>query len=826
MPERPVELVQALEEAQAQLVEARVGELPMDRLASRMAEVLAPLADAGAAWDQLRTRLVARAGSLAEGDGGSDARWETLFQAFNRTVRRLEEEPPPGPEEVEALMGEVARELDAKAQAAIAAPTRDVAPRVSEAGLDAFAAEGRDLVLELEQAALQVGGDPGALRRALRALHTLKGNAGFLGLADMVQLVHQAEELLAAVRDGACAASPAGVEGALLVLHDHLAGAVEAVEERRPPQLEVTATLAELRGLLDPADDGVAAPLAPAPSLPASDGGRGRVTTRVEVRKLDELFDWMGESILARMRLGDRAAKLRAAMVADRGGAGWDVSTSDSLERMVLAVEEAGRSQSQLEDQLMGLRLMPVGTVFQRLPRLVHQTARQLEKRVDLTLNGEEVELDKAVAECLAEPLLHLVRNALDHGLERPEARRAAGKPEVGRLQVSAHYSGDRVVIEVLDDGAGVDVDRLVARALEAGVVDAEELERLDERGRLLLLLRPGLSTATLVSDISGRGIGMDVVNRRIEELKGSLELETRPGRGTRVRLLVPLTMALIDVLLVDVAGRTLGLPLYVVRETLRVPRGDIELMGSCEVIPVRGSYLPVIHLGRILGLDPRPPAPLAHLVVLEVAGAVVAAEVDVLLRRYEAVLKPLGALLSAAPFVAGTTLLEDGRVVPILDTASVLRGSQTGRAARREAPSPEASQRRRGRVLLAEDSTTVRDHLAGLLRGAGFEVVAVEDGRRALEESLKAPFDLVSTDIQMPEMDGYEFCARLREEPQYHSVPVVAVTSYGERVDRVRGFEAGFDEYLVKPIDEAAYLGCIDRLLGRRLGDPGPAGS
>jgi len=570
-----------------------------------------------------------------------------------------------------------------------------------------------------------------------------------------------------------------------------------------------------------------------------------RQTIRVDFDKLDRLLNLVGELVLGRDGLrgaigalgavtgelaGERTLARRAAAGAAPSRAGLHQLSDEigRVERVLTDIshdldQSTGRLDSissELRDQVMRLRMVPIGGVFRKHVRTVRDLAATLGKRARLELTGEDTELDKLLVEALDEPLMHLVRNAVDHGLETPDAREAAGKPPEGAIRLSASHRGNQVVIRIADDGRGMSPARLKDRARERGIATEAELAAMDDRAALELIFRPGFSTAAQISEVSGRGVGMDVVRQTIvSRLKGVIDIDSTPGAGSTFTLRLPLTLAIIQVLLARAGGEIFAIPLDAVIRTLVIRPSEIRRVADREVLEVRGRHVALIRLAHVLELDGDDPADeQLHIVLTEQGGEVYGLACDHLVGKKEIVIKSLGELLAAVPCAAGATLLGE-RCALILDVPAVVQRAlrQPARAA---APSPPGPAPAAGaEVLIVEDSDIVRESLRRLLAEAGYQVTVAPDGRAALELCKTRRFDLVSTDVMMPRMDGYELTRALRALPAYHDVPIVMVTSRGERIDRVRGFDAGVDEYITKPHDRQLLLRAVRKHLGRNGG-------
>ncbi|MCU1125094.1 chemotaxis protein CheA [Stenotrophomonas maltophilia] len=569
--------------------------------------------------------------------------------------------------------------------------------------------------------------DSDQLNAVFRGYHTLKGGAGFLGVTAMVELCHAAEEALGAARAGQAVLQAHHFDAAQQSL-DYLQSMLDAVSSGTepgyaPPDLiaqfdvhggavaapaaatapaaggsdlitddEFEALLDQLHGGNAPtavapakkSDDGLisedefealldqlhggaapgakpvaAAPPAPAPaarptaSAPAAKPAakplaEAEHTVRVDTKRLDAIVNLIGELVLSRNRLKTLRARLR----------------DEELDRAVSTLDIA---TARLQSAVMRTRMQPVGKVFSRFPKVARDVARSLKKEVDLELIGAETELDRNLVEALADPLVHLVRNAIDHGVEMPDLREAQGKPRMGHVRLSAQQEGDYVSIEVQDDGAGIDPEKLRAKAREKGLIDPEAAARLSSEECLHLVFLPGFSTKQQVTDISGRGVGMDVVQSRIRELSGQIQIQSELGRGSRFMIRVPLTLAILPTLLVQAGEDVYALPLARVMEVLHAPRTSLGWFDGRAVLDRRSHTLPLVDLRQWLDVTPAA-STLLTIVVLQAGEARFGLVVDQVRGREEVVIKPLPKALRGLRGYAGATLIGDGRMALILD--------------------------------------------------------------------------------------------------------------------------------------------------------------
>jgi len=386
-------------------------------------------------------------------------------------------------------------------------------------------------------------------------------------------------------------------------------------------------------------------------------------TVRIDVERLDNLMNLVGELVIDRTRLARLAGQMETHLGHD--------GLADQLAETSLHI---ARLTDELQQEIMKSRMMPVESVFARFPRLVRDLAQKVGKRIQFTVEGQDTELDRSVIQEIGDPLIHLLRNAVDHGVEIPGDRLAAGKPEAGQVKLSAYHEENHIVIAVEDDGRGIDVEKVKAAAVAKGVISQEEADELTEAESIGLIFASGLSTAESVSDLSGRGVGMDIVRTNIEKLGGSVAVSTQPGRGSRFTIKLPVTLAIIPALLVGLGGEVYAIPLSAVSETLRVEASQIKTIGGAEVIQIRGHVLPLLHLRSVFGGAAERKRDRRVLVVsVRFAGCEVGLMVDSLLGQQEVVIKPLGSYLGGVQGVSAATILGDGRVGLIVDVPTLV---------------------------------------------------------------------------------------------------------------------------------------------------------
>jgi chemosensory pili system protein ChpA (sensor histidine kinase/response regulator) len=484
------------------------------------------------------------------------------------------------------------------------------------------------------------------------------------------------------------------------------------------------------------------------------------------------------------------------------------------------------RLTQSLRSEVTRARMVPIGRLFARFTRPAREAARAAGKSVVLQLSGEAVEVDNAVIEQVADPLLHLVRNAIDHGIETDEERRAAGKPARATVSLSAYHQGSFVHIQVADDGRGMDPVLLRERAALQGFLSPEAAAALDDRDALTLVFTPGFSTAGEVTATSGRGVGMDVVRTNVSRLHGEIDIQSEPGSGTRITIKLPLTVVIFDALLVRSGGETFAVPMHAIRTILQVRPLDIDRSGDRERIVVEEEAVDLVHLDHVLALPAAAPVARQPVLVFRSGVRPLAVAVDELLGKEDVVIKSLGGLLERIGPFAGATVSGTGRVILLVDpsrlAAAAEAARQSGRAAadvgaRGIAHGRAATQARR--ILLVDDSISIRKFVGQMLEKAGFEVLTANDGGEALRRLGEGPVDALITDLEMPRVSGYELIEDLRARPSTRALPVVVLTTRAGAKHVSLARRLGIAHYVTKPVDEEAFVRLIRSVTARTTG-------
>jgi chemosensory pili system protein ChpA (sensor histidine kinase/response regulator) len=478
------------------------------------------------------------------------------------------------------------------------------------------------------------------------------------------------------------------------------------------------------------------------------------------------------------------------------------------------------RLTASLRGEITRARLVPVERVFARVARQVRETAKSAGKAVGLQVSGESVSIDSAIVDHLAGPILHLLQNAITHGIEAEGERRARGKPPQGTLSLRAYHRGGFIHIEMSDDGRGIDTERLKAAAVRQGLVPPEVTQLMDEAEALDLIFLPGLSTASAVTPSAGRGIGLDVVRTTVGRLNGDVTVTTAPGAGTQFTMRLPLTVIVSEALLVRVASETLAIPVNAVRRVVALPFDHVERAGRGERVWVDDRPLDLLRLDQLFGLTPGEPAAKLWVVALRTAGRAVALAVDEVLGKEEIFVRSLGEFMEGVGPFGGATISDDGRVILLLDPVRLLEMAEPLigiMAARRGAPPSGAASALEPpvvrRILLIDDSISVRKFVGQMLERAGFAVVTAADGVEGLRALEETPVHLVITDLEMPRLNGFELIQQLRRRAETRDLPIVVLTTRvgAKHLDLARWL--GATDYVAKPVDESAFVRLIDSL-------------
>jgi two-component system chemotaxis sensor kinase CheA len=533
----------------------------------------------------------------------------------------------------------------------------------------------------------------------------------------------------------------------------------------------------------------------PKKSVPAKKSSNVEQTIRVDVNRLDNLMNLIGELVLSKNRL----IKIYNDVEERYEGEHF----LDELNQVVSSISIV---TTDLQIAVMKTRMLQIGKVFNKFPRVIRDLSRELGKKVNLIIKGEDTELDKSIIEEIGDPLMHMIRNSVDHGIESPEERIAAGKPEVGTVELKAYNEGNQIVIEIADDGRGMDPDMLKSKALEKGLISEKEADMMSDKEAFMLIFKPGFSTAAKITNVSGRGVGMDVVKTNVEKLNGIIEVDSTPGEGSVFKIKIPLTLAIIQALLVAAQEELFAIPLANVIETVRITTEDISAVEGKSVLKLRDEVLPLVNMSdifkieKILGNNQY-----LYVVVLGVGASKVGLIVDGLIGQEEIVIKSLGEYLKGIEGIAGATIRGDGKVTLIVDVAALMKLAKETHSSTIVTSIVEKKQKKEKPedyvILIVDDSNTDRKIMKKCIEPLGFQIKEATNGEEALN-ILKndSNIDAALVDIEMPKMDGYTLAQEIRKYNRFKNLPLIAVTSRTTKSDRVRGVEVGMNEYITKP--------------------------
>ena len=698
--------------------------------------------------------------------------------------------------------------------------------------------------------------DPALLEELFRESHSLKGAARMLGLTKIEVAAHGLESIFNAARKGEAPLTPELIESMNVALAE-LRRRVQAALADEPPAVAfqppaAPSALFSSEQIMAPVPPSETPTLSPTrgevpgrapPAKPPSAAPFRIETVRVETRKLDDLLTQVGElsviqgraqhrlalmeELLERWATLERQRRNRVAGKSARHGTEGEAPLRfGSLLKQArdALFDDGARLESTvnlLEDQVRNIRLLPLSTVFSLFPRMVRDLAREQGKEAELLLEGGDITVDKRILEEMKDPLMHLLRNAIDHGIEPPAERERLGKPRGGAVRLRALRENANVLLEVRDDGRGLEPSSIRQAAKKRGLHDEATLAAMSPAQLQQLILVAGFSTSTYVTELSGRGVGLDVVRANVERMKGSIRLESAAGQGLAVQLRLPMSLATTRLLLASAGDRLYGLPVEFVHTSRRVREADIFTLEGRPAVLLDGQPVIAAHLADLLELPngecTAPPDTLAC-IVLQVGEERLGVLADDLLAEEEVVPKPLGAPLKRVRNVSALAMLGSGEICALLNPADLLRSAHKTGAARhgeKRGTRHQTAKPAKPAVLLVEDSALIRAMEKRILEDGGYEVIAAVDGVDALNALGSRSFAAVVSDVMMPNMDGLALTAHIRSEPRYKELPVILVTSLASDEDKRRGLDAGANAYIPKPsFDQRQLLDTLKRMI------------
>ncbi len=737
-----------------------------------------------------------------------------------------------------------------------------------------FKAETEEHLTNLDNGLVELEKQPDnveLVRRLNREVHTLKGAARVFGFSPIQDIAHRIEDIFEAIAGKRIALGSSVAERIFKGLD-----AIRSISEKISSEQEIRVDVSELCGELEaclvakqgteavrrskPGKGHIGGETQPDVADTISEEGNSSPLIqqdeyiRIPLSRADKLLYLVGELVINRMKSSAKIAQTKRLSKLSRDMQKSVSSLTEAIKKEWSPPEgEVTKLLSQCDAQMQKLRehslklydhistevfhldpvidelqtkvkeikMLPLATVFNAFPRMVRDIASQQGKEVNLVISGEETELDKKVMEGIKTSLIHILRNCIDHGIEEPEMRTALGKPTYGTIKVSASHEGDNVVISIEDDGRGMDIDQIKQTALQKRLVSARDLEGMTEKEVLNIVFRDGYSTSPIVTEVSGRGMGLDIVKRDITNLKGWVTLETNKNRGTKFILVLPLTIAIIQVLLVKVQEMLCALPMVSIIEVVKVNRDDVSTTEGRMAIQFRERIVPLIRLNEALALPPTEDKEATtkqamFVVMVNSLDRQVGFIVDEVLGDEEVFVKSLGRHLGKLKNVSGAIIMATGEVAVVLDIEDLIVHSALSLQQLTEKKRGLGGDQREKRILVVEDAFSTRELEKSILETHGYLVDTAVDGLDALERITGHNYDLILSDIEMPRMNGFELCRTLKKNEGYREIPFVMVTALQKEEDKRRGLEVGAAAYIVKSgFEQTNLLDIIKRLVG-----------
>ena len=707
-------------------------------------------------------------------------------------------------------------------------------------------------LLELEKKGLSA---EDAIKNISRNAHSLKGAAMTMGIDKMADLCHSMEDLIREIQEEGTAVGPE-VFDVLFQTNDANNAILESLTASSPVSVNINTILSRINGMVSSEKSISATPASPTdPEKPKRAISPNRISydsVRVPTEKVDRFLNIAVELVITRNRMQSFQEKLDSLEEVQKKEQSELILLARNLENHSANLSFSALSMEQLhhlnqqgqalmeqfsdgfhesvdvlsrlvdETQalVMDIRMLPISLLFNPFSRSVRDLARERNKAVDLVIEGEETRIDKRAIEELSDPLLHLLRNAIDHGMESIEERKATHKNETGTIILRAFQDIDKIIIEVIDDGPGIDRNRITEKALEKKFLTEDDSKHMLDAEVFDLLFLPGFSTAEMVTELSGRGIGMDVVKTNVEKLNGSVEISSHMGQGTVVRIAFPLTLATTRAFLVRCSNHILAVPVFSALQVLRLLPENIQTIKGREAIYWQGEIIPGARLDATLAfpeVSAKDPDEKLSLLLLKHGGKKIAFQVDEVMGVEEIVMRNLGSHLGRLPVFSGSSILGTGEIALIVDVSRLFTAAQikAGNIFLERNAFKAASDTHR-KILLVEDQMTTRLLEKSILEAAGFQVETAEDGTIALQKLEHTPFDLVITDVQMPKMDGFTLTATLKKDERFSHIPIIIVTSLEREEERKQGLQAGADAFLLKKsFNQESLIQTIQTLIG-----------
>ncbi|MBI5182110.1 MAG: hybrid sensor histidine kinase/response regulator [Nitrospirae bacterium] len=721
--------------------------------------------------------------------------------------------------------------------------------------LDIFKEEGLEYIQRLGDGLLKLEKDPKditVLEDIFRNAHNLKGAARILGLSEIAKVAHDLESIFSLAKEGKLAITPERI--------DTLSHGIDAINSLITKGAPFDVKEVRDDNIPKAADEKQSEKTPPQkPGRRASDK-QFLNTVRVSTEKLDIMMNQVGELLVAKMRFEQRLEDINSLIVlyeylvkglnrvkrdklrlnmagkADSAGRRYGVYEekngviNDIIEDLIGFNDELLRFSSMLyenqidldlvanalQGSIKNIRMLPLSTIFETIPMMVRDLSRRLNKKVSFKIQGEGIELDKRILEGLKDPVVHLITNCIDHGIEPTEERRAAGKDEEGLINVAVTAKGSFIEINIEDDGRGVSLEKIKEKAIKRGIVTNDMLPNLNNEQIINLIFEPGFSTSEIITDISGRGVGMDVVKKNVEDLNGMVFIQSDLGKGCKTTVRVPFTLVTVMVILIEIGDEVCALPETAIDRLLNIKEGDIFTIEGSAVFRCDEDIIPINNLSHTLGFQKEREKKSGEeypVIVIGYGEKKVAFIVDDFIGEEEIVIKTLTFPLTKVKNVAGAAVLGDGRIaivlnpVDLIDSARGVESIPIKRAEEKEIVKKS--------VLIVDDSITTRILEKNILESSGYDVTLAVDGVDAYNKLQEGGFDIIVLDVQMPNMDGFSFTEKVRGAKEFKDTPIILLTSLESDEDKRRGIEAGADAYIVKrTFNQDNLLETIKRLI------------
>jgi two-component system, chemotaxis family, sensor kinase CheA len=686
-----------------------------------------------------------------------------------------------------------------------------------------FKVECREHIQEINELLLQLEKSPAEhdiINALMRLLHTIKGSATMMEFPIVADLAHSMENVLEQVRDTSCS-----IKREHFIIFFKIIDMIEVLLDEVLPE-DLDAVLAEINLCFSdtpssPGDSDVTAPKSQLSAAP-KEIKMPSVTAvtedciRINTSRLDQLINLSGELIVSKITLETAIKQLFKETGTDPMKY---QSISDIMEWLKSIDNSMSSLVSNVKNEIMDLRMTPLSYMFRTFHRTIRDLSSKANKDVTLEIRGEDTMLDKSIIDKMKTPLIHLIRNAVDHGIESTARRETLGKPTAGNILLEGYKEGALVIIKITDDGAGIHLGDVKARILEKNLLSEEALNLLDESQLLSYLFTPGFTTKKDVSDISGRGVGLDVVYEAITKMKGVIEISSKENVGTEFTVKLPLTLAITDNLLVTVSNDTFAIPIDTIVEAIRIKNNDITYIETKEAISVRGEILPLIRLDKLFGINVQGiiEKPFHHVIIVHSNRKKIGLLVGNIQGHHEVVNKPLEAPLEHAKNIAGGTILGNGNVILTLNIPSIIESVEDEAAhIFSQQQQKQALSKKKKSILLVEDTLSTAIFEKNILESAGFSVEHSRNGEEAWKTAARRNFDLIITDVQMPVMDGLKLTKKMKTSDKHKNTPVIIITTKESTYDKRQGMEAGADAYILKrEFSSESLLDTIDRLIG-----------